>query len=257
MNHRIMQIRDLFRMQAHWGWCHVLLGYLRKLNPKSQYFCTPIDKILNHMGHNTQQLSMQFDQHHGTETFRGLDVRVSSDADNEAVWGYAAINQDFFREIIQAIPMPLFPYTFIDIGSGKGAAVLMASEFPFRRYVGVELSEELIEIAKCNVEKFNAVKGKQFEPEWVHCDFFKWVLPAEPQVLFFNNPFPEDISLLAIKKLEQALTDRSQPSLLVFRKAPKLVGDYLNRSSCWKPLCLAPYWRIYLWQTGFSASSLQ
>lgn len=245
MNRKIMQLRDLFVMQAHWGWCHVLLVRLQNSNPKSGWFGAPIGTVLNRMEQNTQRRSMQFDLHYGTETFRCLDVRVSDRSDDETVWGYCAINQDFFREILRSIPYPLAPYTFTDIGSGKGAAVLMASEFPFRRYVGVELSEELIETAKRNIEKFNAATGNQLEPEWVHCDFFKWLIPEEPHLFFFNNPFPEMLSLLAIKKLEQTLMHHPQPALLVFRKAPRVVGDYLRLSTFWRPLRLAPYWQVY------------
>ena len=34
-------------------------------------------------------------------------------------------------------------FTFIDLGSGKGRTLLMASDYPFRRIIGLELLEEL------------------------------------------------------------------------------------------------------------------
>ncbi len=40
---------------------------------------------------------------------------------------------------------------FVDFGSGMGRILLLAVQYPFRRVVGVELSEELNEIAKANV----------------------------------------------------------------------------------------------------------
>lgn len=244
MNRKIMQLRDLFAVRAHWGWWYFLLKRLRNYNPKSEWL-SAIDIVLDRIEQHTQRISMQFDQRYGTETYRRLDVPVSDNAENDTIWGYCAINQDFFREILRSIPRSLSSYTFTDIGSGKGAAVLMASEFPFRRYIGIELSQELIEIAKHNCEKFNSITGNQIEPEWVHCDFFKWSIPPEPQLFFFNNPFPPMISLSAIQKLEDSLTDHGQPALLVFRNTPQVVADYLKPSKFWKPLRLAPYWQVY------------
>lgn len=240
-----MQICDLFAMQAHWGWCHVLLTRLQKLDPKSCWFGTPIAKLLDRMGEHTDRVSQQFDQCYGTETFHRTFVPVSGDPENTDVWGYGPVNQDFFREILCSIPVDLAPYTFVDIGSGKGAAVMMASEFPFRRSVGIELSAELIAIARRNVEKFNAVTRQQLQPEWFHCDFFNWSILQEPQLFFFNNPFPPALSLSAIQKLEQDWSANPQPVLLVFRKAPGIVGDHLHQSTFWQPLRLAPYWRVY------------
>jgi hypothetical protein len=95
---------------------------------------------------------MLFDATYGTETFGRHDVKTSEDTGDTTTWGYSAINQDFFREIMRSVPRPLAEYTFVDVGSGKGAAVLMASEFGFRRLVGVELAEELVRIAKLNTE---------------------------------------------------------------------------------------------------------
>jgi SAM-dependent methyltransferase len=188
---------------------------------------------------------MLFDATYGTETFGRHDVKTSEDTGDTTTWGYSAINQDFFREIMRSVPRPLAEYTFVDVGSGKGAAVLMASEFGFRRLVGVELAEELVRIAKLNTERFNRKTGKTIVPEWVQTDFFKWKIPSEPQLFFFNNPFPPDLTVKALAVLESSLASQPHSALLVFRKASSAAGDYLHASRFWKPLRLAPYWRVY------------
>jgi hypothetical protein len=240
-----MQVRDFFVMRAHNGWCHVLLGKLRRLGARLPWLTRVIDRAVDRLDAHTQQRSREFDTRHGTETYQRLDVRVTEAPRDDAVWGYGAVNQDFFREIFRSIPGPLTPYAFVDVGSGKGAAVLMAGEFPFRRLIGLELTPELIAIARTNVQKFNASTGSQLDPLWVHCDFFKWPLPDEPLLFFFNNPFPDQITLEALVALERAVAVHRHPVLLVFRKAPKVAGDHLHRSSVWTPLRLAPYWRVY------------
>ena len=235
-----MQLRDLFAMRAHGGRWYYLLGKLRDKTGSAR-----LTRMMARFEAATAQRSLAFDARHGVETHRRLDVRVSEAPRDDAVWGYGAVNEDYFREIIRAIPLPLSRYAFVDIGSGKGAAVLLASEFPFRRLIGLELTAELIEIARANVRKFNASTGANLAPEWVHCDFFAWQLPDEPLLFFFNDPFPEQISFEAMVALEAAVAASHQPALLVFRKVPKLAAAQLDRSALWKPLRLAPYWRVY------------
>ena len=43
-----------------------------------------------------------------------------------------------FHEILDSLPVAVDGFTFIDLGSGKGRTLLMASEYPFRRIIGVE-----------------------------------------------------------------------------------------------------------------------
>ena len=47
-------------------------------------------------------------------------------------------------------------FIFIDLGSGKGRALLMASDYPFRRIVGVELLPQLHRAAQDNLTKYRS-----------------------------------------------------------------------------------------------------
>lgn len=241
-----MQLRDLFAMRAHFGWLHALLYRIHRPNNAFLGLISPlIGRSLNRFDSFTQRNSAHFDNSYGTRTYGRIDVPVNTDRLNPTVWGYSAINHDFFREILRAVPVSLASYTFVDIGSGKGAAVLMASEFPFRRLIGVELNPELAAEARRNVVQFNRKTGKHIDPEWSVGDYFKWSAPSEPCLFFFNNPFPEALTLRALERLESMLARNGQPALLVFRKAPGSSGQHLHRSTFWKPLRLAPYWRVY------------
>jgi SAM-dependent methyltransferase len=241
-----MQMRDLFKMRAHLGWAHVLLSRARRLaGPNACKIQQILDCAIKRMDEHTQRRATLFDAKYGTETLGRRWVKTSHDANDAPVWGYSAVNQDFFREIMRSIPQPLSRYAFVDIGSGKGAAVLMASEFGFRRLVGVELTGELVDIARRNTDIFNRKTGGTVAPDWVHMDFFKWQIPSEPQLFFFNNPFPQALTVEALAALERSLSLQPHPALLVFRKAPSAAGDYLDKSRFWKPVRLAPYWRVY------------
>jgi hypothetical protein len=243
LERRWMQLRDLFAMRAHFGWAHVMLS-------RAQALPLPVAKraiayTLERMARYTEDRARAFDRAFGTQTGGRLDVPVSKDDADETRWGYAAINEDFFREIMRAIPMPLDPYTFVDVGSGKGAAVLLASELPFRRLMGVELTAELVDAAKQNTASFQRATGSTLDPDWICEDFFRWEMPREPQLFFFNNPFPADLTVRALRTVERSHAEHPRPILLVLRKAPKAASDYLRPSTLWKPLRLAPYWRVY------------
>ena len=49
---------------------------------------------------------------------------------------------------------PIDVFTFVDLGAGMGRAVLLASEFPFREAVGVELHQTLAGIARKNAARW-------------------------------------------------------------------------------------------------------
>src|SRR5215469_11602963 len=66
---------------------------------------------------------------------------------------YQPIEPDIFHEMLSAVPADFRHYTFIDIGSGKGRALLLASESRFRRIIGIELLPELNRIAQANIAK--------------------------------------------------------------------------------------------------------
>ncbi len=98
-----------------------------------------------------------------------------------------------FHEMMSRLPIRFSDFTFLDLGSGKGRALLMASDYPFRRIIGVELLPELHAVAQENVRQYRSARQKcrNFE---LHCgDARRFPLPPEPLVIFLFNPFPDDI----------------------------------------------------------------
>ena len=82
-------------------------------------------------------------------------------------------------------------FTFIDLGSGKGRTLLMASDYPFRRIVGVELLPSLHEIARLNLSQYKSDNQKCFSLESICADATAFPFPDEPLVIYLFNPFPE------------------------------------------------------------------
>jgi tRNA1(Val) A37 N6-methylase TrmN6 len=63
------------------------------------------------------------------------------------------------RRAIQSCP-DLSKASFVDLGCGKGLPLVVATEYPFQRVLGVELAPEL-----CVVARHNAERLKTLHPE--------------------------------------------------------------------------------------------
>ena len=84
---------------------------------------------------------------------------------------------------------PIDAFTFIDVGAGMGRAMLLASAYPFRAVVGVELHPTLARIGRRNLALWRAA-GRALAPMRMHCrDVAEFPLPPGPCVAFLFNPF--------------------------------------------------------------------
>jgi hypothetical protein len=122
---------------------------------------------------------------------------------------YQPTEPALFHEMLAALTeencCDLQDFVFIDLGSGKGRTLLMASDYPFRRIVGVELLPVLHQAAQENLSKYRDESQKCFALESICGDATEFVFPAEPTVLYLFNPFPEAGLRRMMANLEQSL----------------------------------------------------
>ena len=83
----------------------------------------------------------------------------------------------------------------------------MASDYPFRRIVGVELLPALNDAAQDNIGKYHSESQKCFAMQSICGDAAEFAFPVEPTVLFLFNPFPERGLRKVIANLEQSLRE--------------------------------------------------
>jgi SAM-dependent methyltransferase len=107
-------------------------------------------------------------------------------------------------------------FTFVDLGSGKGRTLLMASDYPFRRIVGVELLPALNRIAQENLAQYRSELQKCFAIESFCGDASDFAFPLDPTVLFLFNPFPEAGLRQVISNLERSLAEHPRPLFLLY-----------------------------------------
>jgi predicted RNA methylase len=96
---------------------------------------------------------------------------------------------------------------FVDMGSGMGRVLFMAARRPFRRVIGVEVDEELNEIAQQNIER-NRHRLQCQNVEIVTADVFDWEIPEDVTVVYIFRPFRSQVFERVLDRLLDSI-DRS------------------------------------------------
>ncbi len=128
---------------------------------------------------------------------------------------YQPTEPSLFREMMASLPIAFEQFTseqftfehftFIDLGSGKGRTLLLASEYPFKKIVGVELIAELHRAAEENIRAYRSATQRCSRIEAVCADACEFRFPAEPLVIYLFNPLPESGLRRLIASLEKNL----------------------------------------------------
>jgi SAM-dependent methyltransferase len=129
---------------------------------------------------------------------------------------YQPTEPALFREMMASLPIEFDQFTFIDLGSGKGRTLLMASEYSFRKIVGVELIAELHRAAEENIRDYRSPTQRCVQIEPLCADASEFVFPETPLVLYLFNPLPEGGLRRMIRNLEQSLEQSPRPFWIVY-----------------------------------------
>jgi predicted RNA methylase len=160
---------------------------------------------------------------------------------------YQPTEAGLFYEMLAALcvqaGIDLSEFVFVDLGSGKGRPLLMASDYPFRRIVGVELLPALHETAKQNVSRYRNASQKCLVIESICGDATQFCFPAEPTVLFLFNPFPESGMRSVIANLEQSLRVHPRPVYVLYHNP--LLEQVLGESALFKKIYGTHQYAVY------------
>ena len=99
---------------------------------------------------------LDYDWEHSVDTTRSNVGRWHTVLAGLTARPYFATEPWLFEQIMQAIPADFSQFTFVDLGSGKGRVLLMASDYPFQRIVGVEFMADLHRVAQKNITSYSS-----------------------------------------------------------------------------------------------------
>lgn len=117
---------------------------------------------------------------------------------------YAGCQPSVLRAALALLP-PAGDFTFLDLGCGKGRALLVASERPFKDVVGVELSVPLAKIARSNATRVARAHPQRTAIRVATGDASDFPLPDGDLVIFLYNPFGPELVARVAAQVEAAL----------------------------------------------------
>jgi len=103
---------------------------------------------------------------------------------------YEAVPVLEFEKLLSHVPgETIRRSTFVDVGAGMGRAVLLASQYPFKSILGIELSPALRAIAGENVASARGLEVRCRDVRLVNADARNARFPRGDLVVFLYNPF--------------------------------------------------------------------
>jgi hypothetical protein len=164
-------------------------------------------------------INLAFDHRHGTDTAGEIDLEKTGVSREAAATGNMVYRSGWeadFRAAIAWLPIDFKNFTFLDVGSGKGKLLMLASDFAFDRIVGVEYAPGLHEVAQANLARYSAPSQQCHRLECVLGDALDYRLPAGPLVCYIFNAFEPSTMARVMKKIEADFTSRQAPAFLIY-----------------------------------------
>jgi len=175
----------------------------------------------------TPPLPHPIDRQYGIDTSgnMGFDqLRAGSPADIYQV-SYGGSQPSIIRRVLGLIPN-LDASVFLDLGCGKGRALAVASEFPFRRLVGVELAPVLVKIARANAEHLGRCFPLRPPIRVDQGDAATTQLPEGQVVVYFFHPFFRGLMKRVLANLENGVISGRISKLFVVYYNPVYADLY-------------------------------
>lgn len=171
-----------------------------------------------------------FDQRHGTDTsglLEGSIIQQGTGARLADLTAYYGIAPSILTGLLdlwlnRAHPQAAIERTvFLDVGAGKGRAMLLASQFPFLRVEGVELNPALAAIAQRNLDRWTAdATSSQLAPVTLaHADATTHPLPEAPTLAFLFHPFEAPVLRRFLRHVDRSVNARPRPFDLIYANA--------------------------------------
>jgi len=156
---------------------------------------------------------------------------------------YFATEPWLFHQIMQAIPVGFSQFTFVDLGSGKGRVLLMASDYPFKRIVGVEFMPDLRRVAEKNIASYSNDRQRCRQIEVTCIDARDFRFPFEPLVVYLFNPFSESTFAQILENLRRSIEQAPRPVYIAYRLTE--FQHLLARAEWLEKIAGAEQWAVY------------
>jgi hypothetical protein len=163
------------------------------------------------------EVQREFDRVYRVDTAGRIGLEeLTVNGNRDAGVYYLGTDPDAFRAAISSLPIRHDNYTFVDYGSGKGKALLLASEWPFKAIIGVEFAPALHRVAEQNFGTYTNPAQLCRELRSVNTDAREFDPPPGPLVLYLYNPFTEPALSAVLTRIGRSLRDNPRDTWVVY-----------------------------------------
>jgi hypothetical protein len=190
--------KDIYKYINKYGFWMTLGICLKKSN---KFLFEFIDSFRNN------SIKDEFDEKYGIDTKGKLPLSALDIDTPDWVYGvlYQPTAPDIIKEILSHLKIKYEDFIFIDYGSGKGRVLLLASEFSFKKVIGIEFSRQLHLTAQKNIEIYKSETQKCKNNESICINATEYELLPYPSVIYFYNPFEEKIMRIVLDIIKRSL----------------------------------------------------
>ena len=131
---------------------------------------------------------------------------------------YYGVAPSVLSSALTGLALDYSEFTFVDVGCGKGRALLVAAQLPFRRLLGVEIAPELCATARANLK---------LKPDWQaritisNEDATTVTYPDGSLVIFMFHPFLAPVLRRVLANLETQLKKAPRLVYLLYARNPR------------------------------------
>jgi hypothetical protein len=147
--------------------------------------------------------------------------------------GYESIQHKVFNVRIRAASVDPAHYTFIDYGSGKGRALLLAAEANFQKVIGIEFASRLYELGNRNIALY-AIRQPHRLIENLHQDAATFPIPDGEIFLYFYNPFGPTVLRKITRMIAARAAEQDLDCIVAYRNP--VHAEVFDELQCLKPI---------------------
>lgn len=171
-----------------------------------------------------------FDQKHGTDTsglLPGQQIAEGTGVAPADITAYYGVAPSILHGLVDlwlrecAPPQPIGRTVFLDVGAGKGRAMLLASQHPFLRVEGVELNAGLASVATANMKLWKKDPGAMsLAPLRLReGDATRLPLPEEPTLAYLFHPFEAKLLRRFLRHVARSISRQPRAFELMYVNA--------------------------------------
>ena len=116
------------------------------------------------------------------------------------------------------LPLDFTISSLVDFGSGKGNVLFMAYKLGFKKIIGVEFAEELVQFSKERMRRIK-ISASSSDIAIIHSDAAAFLIPEDTNVFFFYNPFNRNVFERVLDNIEESLSRNKRKIFIVYINA--------------------------------------